>query len=232
MDFYTDVTTKLQKYLKDDQDLYNHLLRTATSSKNISDYLMLSEPEKKMAFLIGLVYDIGKYINKDSITLLFEDKVIRKIMVEETYDDVIRDVIYFCNTNRIPEYYPDTIKAQINILRDSSRLEQLYLDTIKLDIVDSNPKVSAGFIKDFSMHKECNANEIKASFDRVILDLSYIFTFYSKYSLYTVEKEKYIAKIISNLHLSDNTSVELFKQLELILDKFIRDKIGEAYHGW
>ena len=87
----------------------SHIQRVAINSKEIANTLKLNEENTKLAELIGLLHDIGRFeqvkryntfIDKTSINhgelgvqILFEDKIIRDFLEDNKYDKIIKTAI-------------------------------------------------------------------------------------------------------------------------------------------
>lgn len=234
MNYYENINNIFTKYVgTDDKNLYEHTLRVALNSSKISDSLLLSDTNKALAYAIAIISELGKYKNKETINLLFDDGILRNFIKEEVYDDIIRSVIYSFESKIIPDYYPEDVLLQLRVLNAAHKLDQLYMASLTNDVeLTGELKVSSNILNNFSNFKECNPKDIKTPLDEVINKLSYIFSLNDKYSIYIVEQEKYVDKIVANLNLSDQTIINLFDQLKIIVTKYIRKRIGETYHGW
>lgn len=233
--YYDTVNDIFKKYIGHhyDQNLYDHTFRVVNNAQKIADSLLLSPSDKKLAYLTAIVYELGKYKDKDTLTLLFEGHVIQNFSPDEQTNDIIRDIIYSYGKNIYSEYYSDTAKIQIKILNDADKLDHLYMDSITVNSsILTGIKVSANVLNCFVNKKECPSEFIKTPLDIVIARMSYIFSLNFKYSFYLVEQDRYIEKIITNLRLTDQITIDLFKQLKQIADSYITEKIGETYHGW
>lgn len=233
--YYDTVNDIFQKYLGHhyDKPLYDHTMRVANEAIKIADSLLLSPQDKKLAYLIAVIHELGKFKDKNTIDLLFEEQLIKKFTEEEQYSDIIRDVIYSYEQRIFNEYYSDTSKLQLKVLNDADKLDRLYMDSLAINIENINgSKVSADILNSFSNHQECNPNFVKTPLDIEIARISYVFSLNFKYSYYQVEQNQYIDKIIANLNLTDPTTIALFNQLKNIVTKYMTEKMGETYHGW
>lgn len=88
----------------------DHIKRTAECSKNIAKSLKLADDDVKLAELIGLLHDIGRFeqlrvyntfLDKDSINhgeygvkILFQDGKIRDFIDDNQYDEIIKKAIW------------------------------------------------------------------------------------------------------------------------------------------
>ena len=232
MNYYDNINNIFIKYIGDkyDKELYDQTLRVANNSLKIADSLFLNDEEKALAYVIAIVHNLGKYKNKDSINVLFQDKIIRLFITDNKYDDIIRDIVYAFESNTLLNSTKEKTILQYKILNDAINLDKIYVGSININHNITTNKVSANIINDFTSYKECK-NPI-TDLDNVISNISIIFSLNYKYSFYVVEQEKYASDIIENLHLIDQSLINLFEQLNLIIKKYVTQKIGEVYHGW
>lgn len=232
MNYYDNINSIFIKYIGDkyDKKLYDQTLRVANNSLKIADSLFLNDEEKALAYDIAIVHNLGKYKSKDSINVLFQEKIIRLFITDNKYDDIIRDIVYAFESNTLLNSTNEKTIIQYKILNDAINLDKIYLDSLVTNYNIATNKVSANIIKDFTGYKEC-INPI-TDLDKVISNISIIFSLNYKYSFYLIEQEKYASEIIENLHLIDQSLINLFDQLQLIVKKYVTLKIGEVYHGW
>ena len=82
-----------------------HIERVSQKARLISENLRLEEEDIRLAELIGILHDIGRFeqirkyntfMDKDSVNhaeygvkVLFEDGLIRKFIIEDKYDNII-----------------------------------------------------------------------------------------------------------------------------------------------
>lgn len=110
---YKNARIEFKNYVKD----YNpndpkialkiaHIERVSQKARLISENLRLEEEDIRLAELIGILHDIGRFeqirkyntfMDKDSVNhaeygvkVLFEDGLIRKFIIEDKYDNIIK----------------------------------------------------------------------------------------------------------------------------------------------
>ena len=87
----------------------SHIERVSQKAKQLAENLRLNEEDVKLAELIGILHDIGRFeqiriyntfMDKDSVNhaeygvkVLFEDGLIRRFIAEDTYDNIIKKAI-------------------------------------------------------------------------------------------------------------------------------------------
>jgi putative nucleotidyltransferase with HDIG domain len=122
---------------------YKHTLRVMELSIEIAKSLNLSEEDIKLAGLIGLLHDIGRFdqaakynsfndhktINHGEYgaNILFKEDLIRKFIIDDTYDEIIKKSVYAHNRDEIPESYNEHEMLHARIIRDADKLDIFYL---------------------------------------------------------------------------------------------------------
>ena len=131
----------------------SHILRTAKKSKQLAKALELSPLDIDLAELIGLLHDIGRFeqiriyntfSDRNSIDhgnfgceVLFDNKdgIIRKFIVDDSFDDIIYTAIK--NHNKFCIADADNMEPQTlihsKIIRDSDKM-----DIFKTILIDTN----------------------------------------------------------------------------------------------
>lgn len=192
---------------------YNHSYRVMENSIKIANGLKLSDEEVKLATVIGLLHDIGRFkqytnhqndVTNDHATLgvkvLFDDKIIEKMNIDKKYYDIIKYSINNHNKLSIDPCYNDKFIMQANILRDSDKIDILYAvseDLIKLELDDS--EISEKVEKKFYLKKLINKKDLKTPNDRLLLFLAFLFDLNYNISLDIINSNKIIEKIFNKV---------------------------------
>ena len=134
----------------------SHILRVAENCRVIAESLNLSEEEIKLAELIGIFHDLGRFeqviiadtfsdrdskINhaEQSVKVLFEEGLIRRFIEEETYDNVIRKAVYNHNRAGIEDGLTEKELLFAKIIRDADKLDIFYsMNFEKLGVIESS----------------------------------------------------------------------------------------------
>ena len=121
----------------------SHILRVAENCKVIAESLKLSEEEIKLAELLGIFHDLGRFeqvriadtfsdrdskINhaEQSVKVLFEDGLIRKFIEDDKYDDLIKKAVYNHNRADIETGLTEKELLFAKIIRDADKLDIFY----------------------------------------------------------------------------------------------------------
>ena len=117
----------------------DHTKRVAELCEQIAGTLECDEKECSLAWLIGMLHDIGRFeqlrqfntfedsksVNHAELGchILFDEGHIRDYLEENEYDTLIHDAIYWHSAYRIPEDMTKQGALYCNILRDADKID-------------------------------------------------------------------------------------------------------------
>lgn len=218
----------LENYIKnydmDDPDInykYYHSYRVMKNSSVLAEALNLSEQDKKIALIIGLYHDIGRFEqdklydtyndNKTfdhadyGVKILFEQNLIKQIPVEEKYYHIIEKAVKNHNKYQIEEGLSKDELLHVKIIRDSDKIDILYAASEKmltkkaLNYEDETFKISDEIKKQFYSKKTIKRSTkqgMKTNSEKALSYLALIFDLNFKQSAeYLLEN-----KIIENFY--------------------------------
>ena len=163
-----------------------------------------------------------------TIDILFKEGIIRKILDDTKYDNVIKIAIYCHNKEGLPKNIDDKVIHICNILKDTYKIEELrmvidypYIDN-RIDTYPSNTVYEEFKKMDLIDDKIVNNNA-----DNILVVLSNVFCLNYRYSYYLLKENDYLSKITNSLIFADKKIEKFYKQLETILSNYINKKIME-----
>ena len=221
---------------------YFHSLKSMDLARIIaSSFNIFNEEELVVIELIALFYDIGNFEQKNynyldnqqedstmkSIHILFDEGLLRKITEETKYDTVIKLGIFCHNKDALPQNISEKTACICNIMKDVYKLEELrmvinypYID----NRIDTYP--SALVYNDFKSFKKVNEKLSENSADNILIVLSNIFDLNFKESYSLISEKEFVSKIVDSLIYEDKKIEKFFKQLENILNNYVKKKIS------
>ena len=216
-----------------------HIERVSQTAKKLATKLELEDEDIKLAELIGLLHDIGRFeqlkqyntfVDRNSINhgefgvhVLFNKKngIIRNFIEDKQYDDIIKKSILNHNKDAIdiPEDLTPRELLHTKIIRDSDKIDILNLLTFekketaweKADLSDDI--ISDEIYKEFMEQKRINYRHIKSSTDILVGHLAYVFDFNFPESLELVREKKYFEKIYNRFEFNNKDTMEKYKQI-------------------
>lgn len=219
-----------------------HIERISQIAKKLAIKLELSEEDVKLAELIGLLHDIGRFeqikrfntfndrksINHGElgVDVLFNRKngMIREFVQDNQYDDVIKKAILNHNKDAldIPDDLTEKEVLHTKIIRDSDKIDILYILTYeKKEIAWEKADLSDDIIteeiyKEFIENGRIDYHKRKTTADSLVGHFAYIFDFNFSESIRFIKEQNYIEKIYNRFQFHD---LETKKKYEKIHEK-------------
>ncbi|MBQ3415924.1 MAG: HD domain-containing protein [Clostridia bacterium] len=225
----------------------SHIERVSKIARDLAKNLQLDEEDIKLAELIGLLHDIGRFeqirlyhtfVDRKSINhgefgvkLLFEDNLIRNFIEDSQYDNIIKNAILNHNRAKIEDGLNEREMLHAKIVRDSDKTDILYILTFDKtktcygveDFTDQKftNEVFRGFMED----KTINYANIENEADILIAHFAYIFDFNFEYGLNIVKNKEYLEKIYNRYEFKNKETADMYKNIYEEAKKYIEDKL-------
>lgn len=225
---------------------YNHILRVAEISKRIATELNLSEEDIKLAELIGIFHDIGRFeqvrrfntfVDRDSINhgeygvkVLFEDGLIEKFDIDEKYYRVIRLAVLNHNRKAIEDDgMTENEMLHCKIIRDSDKLDIFYvlntdrfINSYGIESMEDE-EFSDEIVREFKEDHFIDYSKRKTFGDKWVAHMTYVYDFNFK-SSYRVMKEKdYITKLYKYMNFKKEKTIRVAKEIVDIANRYIEE---------
>lgn len=216
-----------------------HSLRVMAISKKIAEELKLSEKEIKLATLIGLLHDIGRFEQytkwktfSDKIStnhgvlgskILEENNFIRTFVTENKYDEIIKKAIINHNKYQIDENLNETELLYSKIIRDADKIDILYevADGILMKDVDLRDLcVSENYFRQFHSKKTIKIADEQNDLDKLILKIAFIFDLNFECSKKIIKEEKYIERILNRFEFKNEKAINQIREIRTIIKNF------------
>jgi hypothetical protein len=221
---------------------YFHSLKSMDLARTIaSNFNIFDEEELVVIELIALFHDIGNFEQKNynfldnqeedstmkSIHILFDEGLLRKITDETKYDTLIKLGIFCHNKDALPKNIDEKTACVCNIMKDVYKLEELRM-VINYPYIDNRIKdyPSTLVYNDFKLFKKVNEKMSDNNADNILIALSHIFDLNYKTSCALVLEKQYVTKIVNSLIYEDKKIEKFFKQIELVINSYIKKKIS------
>lgn len=201
-----------------------HIMRVATISKDLAKDLQLTEEQIKLAELIGILHDIGRFkqyqifdqnVNsivldttqkfnhgEEGVAILKKDNYIRKYIQEDKYDDIIYTAVYEHNRYELTPKLTREQELFCKIIKDADKLDLMYeaisiywQEPKEIQEIETG-KLSKKMLADFYQHKLAdNRNRISRT-DQILRFVSFIFDMNFPYSFRILKEKNYISHMI------------------------------------
>ena len=231
-----------------------HMYRVAEIAKNTAKYLRLSDEDVRLAELIGLLHDIGRFeqikqfntfddkksINHGElgIKILFQDNLIRQFIEDTCYDRIIYLAIINHNKNQslLTKDVTKRERLHMNIIRDSDTLDILNI------IIDDNADKKALYDKEdltdetlsdeiyneFMKVRELDYGKIKNSADLLITRYMFIWNMNYNYALQEIKNRQYLEKLYNKFMYKDQKTMDRITEIYDMTSRYMNKKLLEA----
>ncbi len=224
----------------------DHTYRVAELCERIAVSQMLSEEDVSMAWLCGMLHDIGRFeqlrnygtfMDAQSIdhalygaSILFDEGKIQDYL-EQPSEEVcafLRRVISCHSAYRVPEEYDERTRMFADILRDADKidilkvnievpLEEIYnVTTDELMNAEVTKEVMESFCEE---HATLRALK-KTPVDHVVGHISLVYELVYPISLQIVKEQGYLDKLM-NFPSWNSKTLEQFKELKAMMQGYI-----------
>lgn len=197
-----------------------HTARVTELCERIAKSLQLSEEDVNLAWIMGLLHDVGRFEQlkdfgtfndaqsidhaKYGVRLLFDEGYIRDYLEDESCDSLIRTAIWNHNVFRIPTELTDRELLFCQILRDADKIDifrvnvEIPIETIYNCTTEElkNAVVTKEVLQSFAEEHAVEHRLKKTPVDHVVGHASLVFELVYPISICIVEEQGYLEKIL------------------------------------
>ena len=225
-----------------------HSFRVEQESYNIAQSLNLSEEQKELAKLIGLLHDIGRFEQvtiyntfKDSVSIdhaefgveqLIKNNFIRRFISTSKYDKIIFEAIRNHNKYSIDSNLNEEVMLQAKIIRDADKVDIMNLLQYKpFQLLYKKADISDEKLSDAVYEQILNKKLIKNSngnssnIDKWVWTIAFIYDLNFEYSFQEIKKRNYIENLINRIDYKDEQTKQRMEKIKKISIEDIEEKI-------
>lgn len=233
----------------------DHMLRVMSNSIDIAKKLELSSTDIKLAGLIGLLHDIGRFeqvkqfdtfIDKDSIDhaifssqQLFDNLLIRNFIKDSKYDYIIQKAIENHSRFEIEDGLTEEALLHSKIIRDADKID-IYLQVLSSDarlvfdgpLPDDNDTISDIVLENFKNGKCIKTQDMRNKLDDYVRKCALIYGFYFPHiSLQQVYNNNYISKLkdhfLQSFPIDNPVTLQQMEEVENIANEYMSGMVNE-----
>lgn len=205
---------------------WEHSHRVKNNVVDLVETLNLSEEDKKIAIIIGILHDVGRFEQhkryntfqdhlsvdhaKLGADILFKEGLIKNFDIKEEHYQTIEIAIRNHNKLKLPNNLTEKDLLQSKIIRDADKLDILYdlieLDTLKIE--QHGTDISDKVLEDFKNHKSINKVDTNTMTDKLIMILAFIYDINYNYTLNKMKELKLLEKLINKMPEEHRLEIE------------------------
>lgn len=227
----------------------NHTYGVVVVSEYIARELKLDEENIKLAMLIALLHDIGRfdqakkfnnfedYKTEDhaqiGVDILFSNNLIRKFIENSKYDDIIYKAIINHNKYRIDDNLNEIEELHAKIIRDADKLDNFRVKQFQnLELLCNEKEENVGKTKitdkifnDFMQHKTIISSERKTPMDNWVSYIAFIFDINFIPSFQYIKKKDYIMALVNRIKYIDNDTILKMEEIKKCALNYLNTKL-------
>lgn len=214
---------------------YYHSLRVQEINKTLAERINLKEREIKLASLIGLLHDYGRFYQwtkyksfDDSKTIDHADyaanHLIKKNEIKKFYKNnkdynIIYESIKYHNKYEVPKEVENYLLCQM--IRDADKIDLLHMYENGQFEIEDEEEISEKVKKQFFNHELISYENRKTETDTFINGLSFIFDINLNQSLKYIDEKGIIKGIYKKVHNKEKLQ-KYFDEIEKYMDQKLR----------
>ena len=220
---------------------YYHSYRVKELMIKLADILKLSDKEKEVSEVIGLLHDIGRFeqIRKsgdcsdvlsgidhadESCIYLFDEGHIKDYYDDEKYYKIIEDAIKNHNKYEIDSNLKDKSLFFTKMIRDMDKIDIFKVITDEYSYVYDKNEISKEVIDSFNSGKTIDSHIRNTETDNIYGYFAFIYDINFKESFEIIKNGKYIENLFSVIKVKED-SINEFNNLKNKVLSYVDEKI-------
>jgi hypothetical protein len=208
--------------------------------KKLALRLGLTKEEIKIAELIGLLHDIGRFeqIKKygmvsdvktgvdhadESCIYLFDKGHIRDFIETNKYDEIIKDAIRNHNKYEIDKKVTGKNLLFTKMIRDMDKVDIYRVLSTEYKISFDKDKISKNVYDSYMKHKSVDSHDRKTETDAVFAHTAFIYDINFKESFEILKETNYLNDYLNTIIVKNNSENE-FERMKKEIYNFIKSK--------
>lgn len=227
-----------------------HTYRTVNVAETIAKELKLKEEDIKLASMIALLHDIGRFEQLTSyhtysdmasidhgdlgVKILFEDNLIEQFIEDRKYDRIIYLAIKNHNKYKIQEGLEEQELLHCKMVRDADKTD--IFEVLIQDMQNGKgilydyqtigkQKISEEILNAYRENRQIESKYVKNDIDEYINMISFIYDYNFSVGLDMVRKNKYIDNMIKVVNIHKEQEKQ-FNELLEIANNYIDKRVS------
>ncbi len=223
-----------------------HTYGVTEYSRQIAERLRLSEEDRELAQLIGLLHDIGRFeqlkrydsFEPDTmdhagfgVQILFTEGLIREFIEDGQWDPIIRTSIARHSDVKLEGIQDDRELLHARIIRDADKLDNCRVkleDTIETILGVSaeevgKTRISEEVLEQFKRKESILSSARKTKMDYWLSYLAYFYDINYKVSMELILEHDYVERLIQRIPYSDPQTREQMEEIRDMLLQYCRN---------
>lgn len=225
-----------------------HTMHVCENSMYIAKQMKLPQEEQELAYIIGLLHDIGRFeqirkyhtfLDAQSenhallgVNILSQPHMLERFIDEREYDEIILCAIRNHNRFEIEQDIASHCLIQTKILRDSDKIDIYRVDCFEREEVlflCTKEELMTQYItdevfKDVIAHKNVLACKRQTSLDILIAHIAMIFDINYRESIQLLETQGYFMQLLQAYSFQNPITQEQYKIIQQEIQTYIQNR--------
>lgn len=226
----------------------SHTYRVAALCDRIAKSLSLSPEEVDLAWLIGMLHDLGRFeqvcrfgsfddattVNHAALSadLLFKDGLIRAYVSDNQEDTLIEKAIRLHNVYALPAGLTGRERTFCQILRDADKLDifKVNVETPLEEILNvtaediETSSVSQKVLEDAVLCRNCDRRFVATPADHIVSHISLVFGLIYDESIRIVKEQGYLDRLLASRSQNPETN-DAMEQVRKAVNTFFEHRL-------
>ena len=237
---FDNYISNYDKRIKPIRYKYYHSYQVEELMKKLALRLGLTKEEIKIAELIGLLHDIGRFeqIKKygmvsdvktgvdhadESCIYLFDKGHIRDFIETNKYDEIIKDAIRNHNKYEIDKKLTGKNLLFTKMIRDMDKVDIYRVLSTEYKISFDKDKINKKVYDSYMKHKSVDSHDRKTETDAVFAHTAFIYDINFKESFEILKETNYLNDYLNTIIVKNNSENE-FERMKKEIYNFIKSK--------
>lgn len=228
------------KRIKSIRYKYYHSYQVEKLMKKLAIRLGLSKEDIKIAELIGLLHDIGRFeqIKKfgivsdvktgvdhadESCIYLFDKGHIRDFIDTNKYDGIIKDAIKNHNKYEIDKNVTGKNLLFAKMIRDMDKVDIYRVLSVEYKTSFNKDEISKNVYESYMKHQSVDSHDRKTETDVIFAHTAFIYDMNFEESFKILKETNYLNDYLNTVIVKNNSENE-FEKMKKEIDDFINNK--------
>lgn len=221
----------------------SHSYHVANLANILAKRLELTEEEKNLAKTIGLLHDIGRFVQyekeqmysdvkthidhgKVAVDYLFKEGHIKDFEIPEKYYHLIAKAIYNHNKLEIEENLSEEELLFAKFLRDIDKIDIFRQQGTSIENWVYKEPINASVKKSFDEHHLVNMKDVKNDTEYTVSQIAYLFDIYFKESFELLEETDNLELFLSTIEVDKGLENE-FDKIKMDIRTYLKERISD-----
>ena len=223
-----------------------HTMHVVENAKSIAEHMQLLDEDIALAQLIAYLHDIGRFEELKTLKgfesvkndhalyaskILFDNNLIRKFILDDLYDNIIKKAIENHNKLNIESGLNERELLHAKIIRDADKLDNFR---VKRDesilgkfskIEEFNDSLISDNVYNSVLKRECvDIHDRVYPLDYWICILAFVFDLNFKETFDVIKDNNYVDILIDKFKYTNKVTSERMEKIRIIINEYLREK--------